>query len=56
MASSTASPFVPLNTMIIALISLVLGFAGGFYAGVKNANSSKLAKGKELLSALKSKE
>ena len=42
--------------MIIALISLILGFAGGFYAGVKNANSSKLAKGKELLAALKSKE
>jgi len=39
--------------MIIALISLVIGFAGGFYAGVKNANSSKLSKGKALLDALK---
>ena len=42
--------------MIIAIISLIIGFAGGFYAGVKNANSSKLTKGKELLAALKSKE
>jgi uncharacterized protein YneF (UPF0154 family) len=42
--------------MIIALISLILGFAGGFFAGVKNANSSKISKGKELLDALKSKE
>ena len=55
-AFNIASHFVPLNPMIIALISLILGFAGGFYAGVKNANSSKVAKGKELLSALKSKE
>lgn len=42
--------------MIIALISLLIGFAGGFYAGVKNADSSKLAKGKELLAALKGKK
>jgi uncharacterized protein YneF (UPF0154 family) len=42
--------------MIIAFVCLVIGFAGGFYAGVKNANSSKLSKGKELLAALKSKE
>ena len=42
--------------MILAIISLLIGFAGGFYAGVKNANSSKLTKGKELLNALKSKE
>jgi uncharacterized protein YneF (UPF0154 family) len=40
--------------MILAIISLLVGFAGGFYAGVKNANSSKLSKGKELLTALKS--
>jgi len=56
MASTTASASDPLNSMIIALISLIIGFAGGFYAGVKNANSSKLSKGKELLDALKSKE
>jgi uncharacterized protein YneF (UPF0154 family) len=42
--------------MIIAILSLIVGFVGGFYAGVKNANSSKLSKGKELLNALKSKE
>jgi uncharacterized protein YneF (UPF0154 family) len=34
--------------MILLLISLALGFAGGFYAGVKNANSSKVAKAKSL--------
>jgi len=39
--------------MILALISIVIGFAGGFYAGVKNANSSKLSKSKALLDALK---
>lgn len=55
-AFSTESAFALFNSMIIALISLIIGFAGGFYAGVKNANSSKLAKGKELLDALKSKE
>lgn len=42
--------------MILALISLVIGFSGGFYAGVKNADSSKLAKGKEILAALKGKK
>lgn len=42
--------------MIIALISLILGFAGGFYAGVKNADSPKISKGKELLDALKGKK
>ena len=42
--------------MILALISLLIGFAGGFYAGVKNADSSKLSKGKELLAALKGKK
>jgi hypothetical protein len=35
--------------MLIAIIvSLVLGFAGGFYAGLKNANSSKVAKAKSI--------
>lgn len=42
--------------MIIALISLIIGFAGGFIAGVKNANSSKINKGKELIAALKGKK
>lgn len=39
--------------MITLLCFLVLGFAGGFYAGLKNANSSKLAKAKAALDALK---
>jgi hypothetical protein len=34
--------------MIPLFIALVLGFAGGFYAGLKNANSSKVAKAKSL--------
>jgi hypothetical protein len=42
--------------MIIALIALALGFAGGFYAGIKNANSSKVSKAKELADIFKSKE
>lgn len=42
-----------MSYIIIIGLSLALGFAAGFYAGIKNANSSKLAKGKELLSALK---
>lgn len=41
--------------MILAIISLVIGFAGGFYAGVKNANSSKVEKAKSILDALKGK-
>jgi len=36
--------------MIIAiLISLSIGFAGGFYAGLKNSNSSKVNKAKEIV-------
>lgn len=36
--------------MIIAIIiSIVLGFAGGFYAGIKNANSSKVGKAKDIV-------
>jgi hypothetical protein len=42
--------------MIIAILSLILGFAGGFYAGVKNANSSKVAKIKEVSEVFKPKE
>lgn len=34
--------------MIAYLIVLAVGFAGGFYAGVKNANSSKVAKAKAM--------
>lgn len=40
--------------MITAIItSLVLGFAGGFYAGVKNANSSKVNKAKDIADLIK---
>jgi len=41
---------------MITLLLIVIAFAGGFYAGVKNADSSKLSKGKELLEALKGKK
>jgi hypothetical protein len=37
------------------LICIVLGFAGGFYAGVKNASSSKVEKAVDILKALKGK-
>lgn len=38
------------NTMEVMdlLITLALGFAAGFYAGVKNAGSSKVAKAKSI--------
>ena len=39
--------------MILALISLIVGFAGGFYAGLKNANSSKVEKAKSIIEQLK---
>lgn len=40
--------------MIIAIaISLTVGFAGGFYAGIKNANSVKVAKAKSIFDELK---
>ena len=39
--------------MLLALIALVLGFAGGFYAGIKNANSSKVEKTKEVINSFK---
>ena len=37
------------------LICIALGFAGGFYAGVKNASSSKVEKAVDILKALKGK-
>ena len=40
---------------MIYLICIVLGFAGGFYAGVKNASSSKVEKAVDILKALKGK-
>jgi hypothetical protein len=39
--------------MITILVCTLIGFVGGFFAGIKNANSSKLSKGKALLDALK---
>jgi hypothetical protein len=39
--------------LIAIIISLVLGFAGGFYAGLKNANSSKVQKVKDVIEDLK---
>ena len=38
---------------LISLASVVAAFGCGFYAGVKNANSSKVAKLKELEDTLK---
>lgn len=39
--------------MLLALIALAVGFAGGFFVGLKNANSSKVAKAKEALNIIK---
>jgi hypothetical protein len=41
--------------MIYAFITLVIGFACGFAAGVKNAKSSKVGKAVDILDALKGK-
>ena len=41
--------------MIIALISLVVGFVGGFWAGLKNAKSAKVEKAKSLLDEISGK-
>ena len=40
---------------MIYILCIVLGFAGGFYAGVKNASSSKVEKAKSILDQLKGK-
>jgi lipopolysaccharide biosynthesis regulator YciM len=40
---------------MITLLLIVVAFAGGFYAGIKNANSSKVEKAKSILDALKGK-
>lgn len=40
---------------MIYILCIVLGFAGGFYAGIKNASSSKVEKAKSILDALKGK-
>ena len=41
--------------MITILVSLLIGFIGGFIAGLKNASSSKVEKAKSILDALKGK-
>jgi hypothetical protein len=38
---------------IFYVLSVILAGAAGFYAGVKNANSSKVAKAKDILDQLK---
>ena len=40
---------------MIYIFCIVLGFAGGFYAGVKNAKSAKVEKAVDVLSALTGK-
>ena len=40
---------------MIYILCIVLGFAGGFFAGVKNANSAKVEKAVDILKALKGK-
>lgn len=39
--------------MLFALVALIVGFVGGFFVGVKNANSSKVAKAKEAIDIIK---
>lgn len=39
--------------MLLALIALAVGFAGGFFVGLKNANSSKVEKAKEVINLIK---
>lgn len=39
--------------MITALVCIAVGFAGGFYAGIKNASSAKVEKAKSILDSLK---
>ena len=42
-------------TLLLILSVAVLLFAGGFYAGFKNAQSSKITKVSEIIKALKGK-
>jgi len=44
-----------MTTLVLIGVSLVLGFLGGFYAGVKNASSKKVEKAVDILKALKGK-
>jgi len=40
---------------MITLLLIVVAFAGGFYAGIKNAKSAKVEKAKSIVDALKGK-
>jgi hypothetical protein len=40
---------------MITLLIIVFAFAGGFYAGIKNAKSAKVEKAVDILKALKGK-
>jgi hypothetical protein len=40
---------------MITLLLIVVAFAGGFYAGLKNAKSAKVEKARSILDALKGK-
>jgi uncharacterized protein YneF (UPF0154 family) len=44
-----------MTTLVIGGIALLVGFIGGFYAGVKNAKSAKVEKAVDILKALKGK-
>jgi uncharacterized protein YneF (UPF0154 family) len=41
--------------MITILVCTLIGFVGGFYAGIKNAKSAKVEKAKSILDQLKGK-
>lgn len=43
-------------TFLISVVAIALAFAGGFYAGVKNAGSKKVEKTIDIIKALKSKD
>jgi hypothetical protein len=40
---------------MIYILCIAVGFAGGFYAGLKNAKSAKVEKAKSILDQLKGK-
>jgi hypothetical protein len=44
-----------MTTLLLIAFALILGFAGGFYAGVRNASSAKVGKALDILDALKGK-
>jgi hypothetical protein len=39
--------------LLLTATLVAVGFAAGFYAGLKNANSSKVTKAKEILKSIK---